>query len=154
MEFFWQEYWSGFSSSGDLPSQGSNPHLPHCRQILYHLSHQGSPIREPCMFLWIVLCTKRLSWELSRRWNYSVHKRCTWVQGCVSLTSFNTSSTQRVFFCLVRAWGHICFWRPWVSIPFSSSHLFQKLRLCIHSSLFLVPHIYVAFILIHFHAHC
>ena len=24
-------------------SQGSNPGLPHCRQILYHLSHQGCP---------------------------------------------------------------------------------------------------------------
>ena len=24
-------------------TQGSNPGLPHCRQILYHLSHQGSP---------------------------------------------------------------------------------------------------------------
>jgi len=24
-------------------TQGSNLHLPHCRQILYHLSHQGSP---------------------------------------------------------------------------------------------------------------
>jgi len=23
--------------------QGSNPGLLHCRQILYHLSHQGSP---------------------------------------------------------------------------------------------------------------
>ena len=25
--------------------QGLNPGLPHCRQILYHLSHQGSPFR-------------------------------------------------------------------------------------------------------------
>ena len=24
-------------------TQGSNPGLPHCRQILYHMSHQGSP---------------------------------------------------------------------------------------------------------------
>ena len=28
---------------GIFPPQGSNPDLPHCRQILYHLSHQGSP---------------------------------------------------------------------------------------------------------------
>ena len=28
---------------GIIPTQGSNPGLPHCRQILYHLSHQGSP---------------------------------------------------------------------------------------------------------------
>ena len=27
-----------------FPTQGSNPGLPHCRQILYHLRHQGSPI--------------------------------------------------------------------------------------------------------------
>ena len=26
-----------------FPTQGSNPGLPHCRQILYWLSHQGSP---------------------------------------------------------------------------------------------------------------
>ena len=26
-----------------FPTQGSNPGLPHCRQMLYHLSHQGSP---------------------------------------------------------------------------------------------------------------
>ena len=29
---------------GIFPTQGCNPGLPHCRWILYHLSHQGSPI--------------------------------------------------------------------------------------------------------------
>ena len=28
---------------GVFPTQGSNPGLPQCRQILYQLSHQGSP---------------------------------------------------------------------------------------------------------------
>ena len=28
---------------GILPTQGSNPGLPHCRQIFYQLSHKGSP---------------------------------------------------------------------------------------------------------------
>ena len=28
---------------GIFPTQGSNPGLPHCRWILYQLSHQGSP---------------------------------------------------------------------------------------------------------------
>ena len=44
MGFSRQEYWSGlpFPSPGDFPTQGSNPGLPHCRQMLYHLSHQGS----------------------------------------------------------------------------------------------------------------
>ena len=31
-----------FPSPGDLPNPGSNPSLSNCRQILYHLSHQGS----------------------------------------------------------------------------------------------------------------
>ena len=28
---------------GIFPTKGSNPGLPHCRQILYQLSHKGSP---------------------------------------------------------------------------------------------------------------
>ena len=28
---------------GIFPTQGLNPGLPHCKQILYHLSHKGSP---------------------------------------------------------------------------------------------------------------
>ena len=50
MEFSRQEYWSGLPCplpgdplQGIFPTQGSNPNLPHCRQILSHLSHQGSP---------------------------------------------------------------------------------------------------------------
>ena len=38
-------YWSGLPlpSPGDLPNPGIEPRLPHCRQTLYRLSHQGSP---------------------------------------------------------------------------------------------------------------
>ena len=45
MEFSRQEYWSGSYSllQGIFPTQRSNPGLPRCRQILYHVSHQGSP---------------------------------------------------------------------------------------------------------------
>ena len=34
---------------GIFQTQGLNPGLPHCRQILYHLSHQGIPriLEEP-----------------------------------------------------------------------------------------------------------
>ena len=32
-----------FLLQGIFPTQGSNLSLPHCRQILYHLRHQGSP---------------------------------------------------------------------------------------------------------------
>ena len=39
-----QEYWRGLPcpSPGDLPTQGLNPGVLHCRQILYPLSYQGS----------------------------------------------------------------------------------------------------------------
>ena len=33
-----------FLLQGIFPTQELNPGLPHCRQTLYHLSHQGSPI--------------------------------------------------------------------------------------------------------------
>ena len=39
---------TGFGSlsllQGIFPTQGSNPGLPHCRWILYQLSHKGSPL--------------------------------------------------------------------------------------------------------------
>ena len=44
---------------GLFPTQRSNPGLPHCRQILYHLSHQGSRWHERA---WV-----RVSLELSGR---------------------------------------------------------------------------------------
>ena len=34
---------SHFLLQGIFPTQGSNPGLLHCRQILYHMNHQGSP---------------------------------------------------------------------------------------------------------------
>ena len=42
---YWKNYWSGlpFPSPGIFLTQGSNLGLLHCRQILYCLSHQGSP---------------------------------------------------------------------------------------------------------------
>ena len=38
------------SSRGIFPTQGSNPGLPRCRQILYRLSHQGSSIFQKSNF--------------------------------------------------------------------------------------------------------
>ena len=45
MEFSWPEYWSGSLSflQGIFPTHRWNSGLPHCRQILYQLSHKGSP---------------------------------------------------------------------------------------------------------------
>ena len=45
MEFFRQEDWCRlpYPSPGDLPNRGIKPGSPESRQMLYHLSHQGSP---------------------------------------------------------------------------------------------------------------
>ena len=37
-----REVGSHFLLQGSFPTQGSNPGLPHCRQTLYPLRHQGS----------------------------------------------------------------------------------------------------------------
>ena len=45
MEFSRQENWNElpFSSLGDLPNPGIKPESPACKQIIYSLSHKGSP---------------------------------------------------------------------------------------------------------------
>ena len=45
IRFSRQEFWSGLSCipAEYLPDPGIEPSLPHCRQILYRLSHKGSP---------------------------------------------------------------------------------------------------------------
>ena len=53
-----------FPSPGNLPTQGLNPGCLPCRQLLYHLSHQGSYIYI-CMYLlelWFCLSTHQ-EWD-------------------------------------------------------------------------------------------
>ena len=57
-----QEYWSGshFLLQGIFLTWGSNPGLQHCRQIPYHLSHEGSPhiyyIEYTMIYKWYLVC--------------------------------------------------------------------------------------------------
>ena len=44
----WNSVSSCFLLQGIFPTQGLNPDLPHCRQILYCLSHQERIFRRPC----------------------------------------------------------------------------------------------------------
>ena len=55
MGFSRQEYWSRlpFPSPENFLTQGSNPGFPHCRQTLYHLSHQGSLICRQAHFFFL-----------------------------------------------------------------------------------------------------
>ena len=48
---------------GIFPTQGSNPGLPHCRRILYCLSHQGNPR----ILEWV-------AYPFSRRSSWSRHR--------------------------------------------------------------------------------
>ena len=58
MGFSRQEYWSGlpFPSPGDLPDPGTEPcGLPHGRQMLYCLTHQGrEELTLGCVKVWFV----------------------------------------------------------------------------------------------------
>ena len=48
-----------FLLQGIFPTQGSNPGLSHCRQTLYHLSHQRSPF-----YLSLLLFGTLFSWQI------------------------------------------------------------------------------------------
>ena len=54
MGFSRQEYWSGTHSllQGIFLTQGLNPGLLHCRQILYCLSHQRSPVLHMVVYIY------------------------------------------------------------------------------------------------------
>ena len=65
---------------GIFPTQGSNPGLPHCRQILYHLSHQESP--------WI---PERVAYPFSKG---SSHPRSQTGVSCITGGFFNHLSYQ------------------------------------------------------------
>ena len=49
-----------------FPIQGSNLGLPHCRQMLYHLSHQGSPLEPLDLWLFVIISPAANSSCLSR----------------------------------------------------------------------------------------
>ena len=66
---------------GIFPTQGLNPSLWHCRQILYHLSHQGSPINSLIYTKIKYMKYVFLSWNISLRV----------INGIPKVTSFSRS---------------------------------------------------------------
>ena len=86
MGFSRQEYWSGlpFPSPGDLP----DPSLPHCKQTLYHLSHQGSPsLDRQCLWLWYLLWPKSY---LRFFFKVKFAQSCPTLQPCGQYSSWNS----------------------------------------------------------------
>ena len=102
-EFSRQQYCSRLPSPspGDLPTQGSNPDLPHCRQILYQLSHQGWRLISvscliPLSACWISFISNgsfmnNYSWEKSfqKLWKLSTFKKIWWFSRRVMSNSCN-----------------------------------------------------------------
>ena len=89
-----------------FPTQGSNPGLPHCRQLLYHLNHQGGPY----IYLPISVTPSghpRADFktrELQSRWLGNTHRLllphpCSHVQGVRSgiyLSEFTSDSPESI----------------------------------------------------------
>ena len=66
---------------GIIPSQGSNPGLPHCRQILYQLSYQGCTYSLVCLPCQLQLVMQR-PWSLMIRVHFCPpgHGTTEWFQ--------------------------------------------------------------------------
>ena len=94
MEFSRQEYWSvlPFPFPWHLPDPGSNPGVPHCEQMLYHLSHQGSPrgnglVRDLFSSKWFKALSSKfkqlINLELVFVFSGALH--CVHAQSCLTL---------------------------------------------------------------------
>ena len=83
----------GFPSPGNLPKQGSNSGLPHCKMILYHLNHQGSP-ETLCLtqILFSYILFQVLGYPIKRLWeallNPSLGTSCSYFQLIIYLFIF------------------------------------------------------------------
>ena len=82
-----------FLLQGIFPTQGSNPGLPHCRQILYHLSYQGSPQ--------IIILTAKSSGKMFSIISYHIHKSRSSIQtNLLTISQSGTFASQYKLFLL------------------------------------------------------
>ena len=66
---------------GIFPTQGSNPSLPHCRQILYQKSHRGSPRKQGGEAVFIKVRLRTGSASLEAHSVVQADLGSTWSQG-------------------------------------------------------------------------
>ena len=91
---------------GIFPTQGSNPGLPNCRQILYQLSHKGSPR----ILEWVAYpFSSRSSWP--RNW--------TWVS-CIAGRFFTNWTIREAH--LISCRTKIKIWVFWILVSSKSSN--------------------------------
>ena len=65
---------------GIFPSWGLNPGLPHCRQILYHLSHLYSSSNAGLLKVWSQLSYIVITWELIRNAYFWTLLQIYWIR--------------------------------------------------------------------------
>jgi len=73
-----------------FPTQGSNPGLPHCRWILYQLSHQGSPEQkngDEILFHWQIQAAGCQENRKKPQLKENKDQSCSPPLGCVSLST-------------------------------------------------------------------
>ena len=80
-----------FLLQGVFPTQGLNPALPHCRQTLYQLSHQGSPCNKLTQLQRIGL--KEVGTHWTWNWRLTVPKTIKMMLVRPSVTNFRPSVT-------------------------------------------------------------
>ena len=131
MRFSRQGYWRGlpFPSPRIFPSQGSNPCLLHCRQILYRLNYKGNPGqsvllskrqfgRMPCLrnlsscwlsdgwtsvCVYVCVCALKYAWPGYTQFSISGSHHS---QGCTSPALVPGSD------CHLRYWPQVCLTTP------------------------------------------
>ena len=97
---------------GIFLTQGSNPGLLHCRQILYYLSHQGSPIFSPYTYSYCRLLLLLLS-RFSRVWLLATPRTATH-QAPPSM-GFSRQEYWSGCHCLLHRWLNLCYMFAFIS---------------------------------------
>ena len=119
-----QEYWSRLPCPppGDLPNPGIEPRLPHCRYILYRLSHQGSP----WILEWVAYPFSRESFQPGNR------TRVSWTAGGF-FTSWDTREARESAISSVQSLSHVrLFATPWTAACQASLSIINSRSLLKH----------------------
>ena len=79
---------SHFLLQGIFQTQGSNLGLLHCRQILCHMNHQGSPIfsAKPWDYLGQTRMIGHPRKQNVHSWAYATNLDCSWTGACLNLS--------------------------------------------------------------------
>ena len=122
-----------FLLQGIFPTQGSNPGLLHCRQTLYHLSHQGSPKSLYCLIIRINISpvgggreSQKHEWEVQRK---TLKNRCflVWpVHEMAGVEVIFSSELEVRFWRTLRVMHSICNQLKFILKRIGTFHIFNE----------------------------